>query len=256
MVDRITLNSTQEDLLQLVVEAARNTPQDQRIEFIVTSTFGGDFLIHPGVPDNKSKVYTGDVEILASEGLLMLRRRSRASASFDITPRGFLYYEQLMQRFGETVERVESSLKKYLRSAEFRREYPEALRRWSIADSLLWRSDTQKQLTTIGHHCREAIQEFANTLVDRFQPPDAPTNKSRSVARLRAVFDFEAQRMGSTEKSFLKALLAYWGTVNDLIQRQEHGAQKEGEELIWEDARRIVFQTIVVMYEVDRSLQA
>jgi hypothetical protein len=49
-------------------------------------------------------------------------------------------------------------------------------------------------------------------------------------------------------------LLAYFGTVSDLIQRQEHGAQKEGEGLMWEDARRVVFQTALVMFELDRVL--
>jgi hypothetical protein len=46
----------------------------------------------------------------------------------------------------------------------------------------------------------------------------------------------------------------YWGTVSDLVQRQEHGAQKQGAELTWEDARRVVFQTAIVMYEVSRAL--
>jgi hypothetical protein len=50
----------------------------------------------------------------------------------------------------------------------------------------------------------------------------------------------------------LKALLAYWGTVNDLVQRQEHGGQKEREPLKWEDGRRVVFQTAVVMFEIAR----
>jgi hypothetical protein len=56
------------------------------------------------------------------------------------------------------------------------------------------------------------------------------------------------------EKPFLEALIAYWGTVSDLIQRQEHGSQKEGKELVWEDGRRVVFQTAMVMLEFDKSL--
>lgn len=63
-----------------------------------------------------------------------------------------------------------------------------------------------------------------------------------------------APKLGTTEEPFLEAVVAYWGTVADLIERQEHGAQKEGEALTWEDARRIVFHTAIVMFEVDRSL--
>ena len=42
--------------------------------------------------------------------------------------------------------------------------------------------------------------------------------------------------------------------MSDLAQKQEHGGQKEGEPLVWEDTRRIVFQTILVMFEIDKSL--
>jgi hypothetical protein len=38
------------------------------------------------------------------------------------------------------------------------------------------------------------------------------------------------------------------------VQRQEHGAQKEGRPLVWEDGRRVVFQTAIVMFELDRAL--
>lgn len=55
-------------------------------------------------------------------------------------------------------------------------------------------------------------------------------------------------------RAFLEALLAYWGTVSDLANRQEHGATREGESLVAEDARRLVFQTMLVMYELDRAL--
>ena len=42
--------------------------------------------------------------------------------------------------------------------------------------------------------------------------------------------------------------------MNDLIERQEHGAKKEGEELGAEDARQVVFQLLIVMNEIDRAL--
>ena len=48
--------------------------------------------------------------------------------------------------------------------------------------------------------------------------------------------------------------MAYWGTLSDLVQRQEHGAAKEGEPLTWEDGQRVVFHTAIVMWEIDRSL--
>ena len=41
----------------------------------------------------------------------------------------------------------------------------------------------------------------------------------------------------------------------DLVQRQEHGGQKEGEPLGWEDGRRVVFQTANVMVELHRATE-
>jgi len=57
--------------------------------------------------------------------------------------------------------------------------------------------------------------------------------------------------MGASPAAFLDSLLALWGTVHDLAQRQEHGAQKEGPPLGWEDGRLLVFHTVVVMFEFD-----
>lgn len=50
----------------------------------------------------------------------------------------------------------------------------------------------------------------------------------------------------------LDALVVYWGTVHDLAARQEHGAAK-AVPLVAEDARRVVFQTAIVMFELDRA---
>jgi hypothetical protein len=77
---------------------------------------------------------------------------------------------------------------------------------------------------------------------------------TQTVARLRKIV--EACQTGSPNKeAFLLALIAYWGTVSDLVQRQEHGALKEGESLVWEDARCVVFQTCVVMFEISRGVR-
>jgi hypothetical protein len=63
------------------------------------------------------------------------------------------------------------------------------------------------------------------------------------------------ETLGRTSSEMLQALVAYWATVMNIIQRQEHGSQREGGELTWEDARRVVFQTAVVMFEVDRAVR-
>ena len=52
----------------------------------------------------------------------------------------------------------------------------------------------------------------------------------------------------------LKALGGYSEALMDLIQRQEHGGQKEGHALTWQDARRVVFHTASAMYEFALTL--
>jgi hypothetical protein len=43
--------------------------------------------------------------------------------------------------------------------------------------------------------------------------------------------------------------------MNEIVQRQEHGDQKPGEPLTWEDARAAVFHTAILLHEYDRVLR-
>lgn len=254
MFEDILLEPVQEDLLITIVEADRSTPLDKRQKFLVAQSSGGDSLVHPSIPNEKRQIYFGDVESLARESLVALGYGSKGTANFDVTPLGFKYYEFLKGRLGQSVERIEKTAKSYIDAQNFQGNYPKAFEKWSAAEELLWRTDSQQQLTTIGHLCREAVQEFADSLVDRYSPPGVTNDKSKTIARLKAVFDLKSKQLGKTKKPFLDALIAYWGTVNDLVQRQVHGGKREGQSLIWEDARLVVFQTLIVMFEIDRAL--
>lgn len=254
MIDQIPLQQEQRDLLTALVEASRNVPRDQREEFIYVRTLGSSDVQHPGLPGWQLPVYQGDLDVLAAEALLNVTAPQRGVLMFDVAPRGFELYEELRQHATTPARQVEEHLMRYLDSDAFQRSYPEAHRKWAEAAERLWASDSQQQLTMIGHLCREAMQEFATSLVDHHQPPGVNTDKAHDVARIRAVLDQQTSKLGTTAAPFLKALLGYWGTVSDLVQRQEHGAQKEGRPLVWEDGRRVVFQTAVVMFEIDRTL--
>ena len=144
----------------------------------------------------------------------------------------------------------------YLVSDVFKQQYGAAYAKWIQAEVALWGEESANNLTTIGHLCREALQEFVSILVARHEPSKVNPDKTKTVDRMRSVLDHCGEQLGTTVTPFLAALLAYWGTLMDLVQRQEHGAQKEGEPLGWDDARRVVFQTAVVMFEIDRSLKS
>ena len=250
------LEPGQEELLSRLVEAFRNAPREQRQKFVVVSVLNGPTrVLHPGLPGGSLDWYRGDVEALAREGFLAASYGPRGIDQFDVTRYGMAYYEEMKYRTGQPLQQVQQETRFYLDAEPFRRLYSAAYGKWSQAERLLWSSETEPQLTTIGHLCREAMQEFATTLVEHFQPPDVDSDKSKDIKRIAAVLAHQSGQLGATERSLLEALLNYWAKVSALVQRQEHGGQREGTPLVWEDARRVVFQTAVVMFEVDRSLQ-
>jgi hypothetical protein len=248
-----SLEPEQEELLKTFVEASRNVPRDEREKFLLTTDLGGTQISHPGLPGRGMRVHDGDIETLEAEGLLNATDHQRWSRSFIVTPQGLRLYKELQRRSGAPAQQVEEKIMRYMDADAFQRSYPDAYRRWAEAAELLSASDSQKQLTTIGFLCREAIQEFATALVERHHPPDVETDPARDVQRVTAVLKQHAARLGTAEP-LLRALVAYWATVSALVQRQVHGAQKEGRPLIFEDGRRVVFQTAIVMFEVDRAL--
>lgn len=252
----ILLEPEHVDLLQRVVEAWRSTPRTQRQKFVVAEAMGGAHLLHPGLPEQRSDVYVGDVEALAQAGLLNLSYGSSGTPQFDITPLGFRYYEYLRAASGKPTGRVEEAIRSYLDSQSFSGRYPEAHRKWAEAEQLLWSSDSAAQLTTVGHLCREALQLFVTTLVARHGRDEVDNNPAHTVARLRTVLASLEGNRSDAVVAMLGALLSYWGTIVDLVQRQEHGAQKEGQELVWSDARRVVLHSALVMYEVDQALSS
>lgn len=254
MFGSILLEPEQDELLCALVEAARNVSREERRKFVVIETNKGDFVQHPGFPGNTISTYKGDVEALEYEGLLRTSYGSTGTMSFDMSPLGFRYYEYLKQRSGQPVQEIERTIRHHLKTDQFQRTYSEAYQKWASAETILWESDSEEQLTTIGHLCREAMQEFAAAIVNQYQLPDVDKDKAHTVARIGAVLELRGEQLGETEKPFLHAILAYWGTVSDLVQRQEHGAQREREPLVWEDGRRVVFQTAVVMFEIDSAL--
>jgi hypothetical protein len=253
MFDHILLEKEQEELLLELVEFERNVPRDKRQKFVVHSGNDKETLGYPGRNLGK-KICLGDIEILGQEGLLAISYSSHGTPKFDITPLGFRYYEYLKQKLGQPIERLQATIRDYLSSGEFAKKYPNAFQKWIDADNLLWQTDSEKQHTTIGHLCREALQEFANYLIQKYYPEFEDKNKAHDITRIKAVLDSLSSHLGKTEKPFLNALITYWGTVSDLVQRQEHGGQKEGETLVWEDARRVVFQTAMIMFEVEKSI--
>lgn len=77
------------------------------------------------------------------------------------------------------------------------------------------------------------MQEFATALVDRYGPADANPDPTKTLDRLSAVLHMHRGQLGQRRAGLLDALFNYWRAAVDLVQRQEHGGQKEGEVVVW-----------------------
>jgi hypothetical protein len=241
------------ELLFAVVEASRRQSSSDKEPFLLTMTHGGDHVIHRALPDGSVRSNEQDVETLARYGLISAKRTQKHTMSFYVTPEGFAHYDRLKSQGRAPTENIEADLRHLVDSDRFRSRYPEAQRKWAAAESLLW-ADRQGSESTIGHLCREAMQEFAQGLVDRYKLADVSTNKAEDVNRVRAVIASRKAQVSTSRAALLDALLVYWGTTTDLVQRQEHSGAKEGEPVTWDDSRTVVLHTLILFAELDRSL--
>lgn len=251
----VPLEDEQEELLAIMVEASRAVPRDQRHEFLFLRHMGGSVLAHQGmaaIGREQYQPHLGDLETLHERGLIRLRQTGEYDYSADVRPEGTHYYEQMQVRRGQPMMKTVTAAREYLETESFRRRHEASVAKWQEAERLLWSADSQQAATTIGHLCREAMQLFAGQLA-RSSGAVGDPNPQNTVSRVRSVL---AAWIGSdARKAVAEALIVYWGTVADLTQRQEHGVQREQGPLTWEDSRRLVTQTLMVMYELDRELQ-
>jgi hypothetical protein len=242
------LEPEQEQLLAELVESERDVPRDQR-EWWVASMAGGDILIGPW---GQREVPLPDVYELEYAGLL--RRLPNGDNNFVISPQGRSHYAERRHHDGAPAERVEVELRRFLDDRAFRAAYPAASGLWSDAEALLWPADSDRELTTIGHKAREAMQMFATEVVERYKPPQVDPDPANVKRRLGAVIAMFLLSLGEARADLLKALGYYSEATMEVIQRQEHGGQKEAQALTWEDARRVVFHVAVVMFEFAATL--
>ncbi len=152
-------------------------------------------------------------------------------------------------------ERVHAETRGLLSSDEFRAAYPAAFAAWSSGERLLWSEDAQTKLTAIGHHAREAMQEFATALVQAHGPSNVDPDPAHARARVGAVIAMHRRHLGDARRIALEALGDLWEAADALVQRQEHAAQKEREPVTWWDARRVIVLSMYCMVELAAAFE-
>lgn len=254
----IILEKEQQDLFIRIVEIMKQVPRENRGWMIEANSSDGTCLIMPRIDSQQNNITgfaRGDLDMIAEAELMKGEATKSGGNRYVLKPVAYGYYDWLMKQQGKPVERVQENIFRYFEFEDFRKDHKEAYNKLKQAEELLWSSDSEANFSAIGHHCREAMQEFADTLYEQVlgKPSDDP--KASTVKRIRAVIEVKSAEAGKTVTAFLEALLPFWGTVSNLVQRQEHAGQKEGESINWEDARRVVFQTANVMFELNRGLR-
>ena len=251
--DQILLLPEQEALLARLVAIDRNLPSHRRESFFFHQSFSGAaWAQHPSIPGSRITLDKGDIEVLVRRGFILLAHAGGTISTFDVTPEGSDYFEQMMRRAGSPAHQVDAGIRRFLDAEDFRQRYPQACEQWSEAVTRLWASDEQTEWIMIARLCRKAMEAFAVELASRFQPfsDEQDHEPVDALAMINGILDEQGGRLDPAERGLLDVLSAYWSAARTLADQQAHDA---GGSLTWESTRRIVFQTGVVMFEFDRS---
>ncbi len=243
-------------LLWQLVDAAQSVTRSHPAKFMVVGTWGGNTLRHPGLPAGSiSDFDESDLRDLIEGGLLRITNGDETLKTFELRREAFDAYDHAHRDADAPVAAQERLVVERVSSDAFAARHREASARWRDAEALLWDDDSVRNLTTIGHLCREAMQLFVTRLIELHNVTGVEEDDpARTINRLHAVIDARKAGISSRTVALLDALVDYWKAVNGLVQRQEHGEQKGGEDLTWEDGRRVVLYTAMVMIECDGAL--
>ena len=238
-------------LIGVLVEASRSVERKYRGGFTAFAIHDpdGPWIDHVGIPEQR-QVDGVAYRSLRDMGLLRLVSQRDMAETFDLDKRAFEVYDDLA---GRDVDAVEQQTLGRLRSGRLDdRLFGSALAKWEKAFALLSSSDGDTNLTAVGHHLREAQQEFALAAVKFVGRPVADLKPSHARANVTVAL---GEWSLVTNDDALASIDAVWVAADKLTQRLEHGALKEGVPLTWEDARGAVFATAFGMSEVARALR-
>ena len=242
------IEKEQAELLLALVEAYRLRREPFAV-IEVMNAMGHVLVRHPGFTEEMS-IPPNDLRMLEREGFLLVTERGRGIRFLIPTPEAQEFYRSVKTEGSTPIARVETEVRQFLSSSamDF---YPRAFAAWRRTESLYRQLDAaDPRLSEIGHQCREAIQAFAAELAKRHRVTEIDPDPTKTINLVTAVL---RARTGDTVAEFLDALIDYWRKLTSLVQRQEHSGQKEGRPVDLEDARLVVFQTLMVMYEVHQA---
>jgi hypothetical protein len=196
----LRLEQEQAQLFMELVEAVRSVPRPQRQKFMLIKLMGGPLIQGNGYGE---RVLEEDLVALSDVGLIRITDYTNSGFNFVIPPTALPYYEELKSSGSEPTEQIEDEVLRYLDGASFQAKYPVAFARWNDATALLWHADSARELSTSGHKCREAIQEFLTALIDRLEVRDVNPDKAMTRDRFSAVLAARRGQLGEARSELL-----------------------------------------------------
>jgi hypothetical protein len=160
-------------------------------------------------------------------------------------------------------ERIEDYLRAFLEGESFRSAHPLACGRWVVAWEMVWCADNRAKVIALGQRARTAMLAFAESMVERCVPlaidanwPEllaGATQRPEPVDGLLTITQAYRRQLGEERFALLQSLLDDWRSLLERVERHGRGSQAVSERLRWEDGRRLVLFTALVMVETDRS---
>ncbi len=250
-----TLEEEQINLLCQLVDAHRNVIPSKRTDFMVTHDMTSDSMLHPGFSSGMTDVVIVDLRILDSSGLIKIYNSNSpyTEFSFTLTSLGFQYYEFIKDKSINPIQRIQKEILSFINIPSFEQRYKSAFLKWKESEKLLWSTNTEINISTVGHLCREALQEFLEILIARHHLHKDCPEKDKTKNRVKALINNRKPTSSDTIIKLLEKLYEFWDMLNELVQRQEHYGLKERETIVLDDAKRVVLYTVIIMQELDKQ---
>jgi hypothetical protein len=166
-----------------------------------------------------------------------------------VSPEGLR--KTFQQQASDRSQRIGLEIVAYIEDEPFRGRYPRTHAKWRLAVDL-YAEDGARYASAIGVACRESLDHFATELGRLHdalsEAGTGTTDRIREVIRAK-------NELSPAVRRVLDALVTLWIAVHKLVNRQVHGNESDQQALRADDSLRVVFQTMLVMYEIDRALE-
>lgn len=245
VAQEILLTAGQEELLFKLADKDRelnSLGKDRGIR--VSNTFDG-FILRIGretIPHDP-----GDWVELQNKKLVIFAFKNLLSGdtTYAVSAEGIAYAQSIRLKRGLGPSIAERKV--LWLTDETRQRYPDCIKLLEDAASLFWSDNRDSNLSTIGHKCREALQEFSSALYQEICPNNEALPKEKTRSKLRAVIEKIKPEIGDSNHDLTDALLSLWNAVDNLAQKVEHTNQ-----LSAGDVERLLLYSHLIMAELDQ----